>query len=294
MLSFGAAGDRFVRIASLDFFGQYRRSPMAAGCSPGATAMTRARMADIAAAGRGASICLRRPARSAGRADRPNDGQVADNGSFVINDWLFGDGLKGVFRAYRADGTLLVKRSFTANLLNNGIADDGSMAVCQTCNAPGPDGSVLAIFDLESGREVADWVPESGWAGSYAFPEAGIIRLRYHDGQAYDYAIDGQFLDRDRWLDAQARSDNVHVLHNRCADRPSPDDERQDHRIRQCDPRRPGVRPRRAPLALKVRGLCQEALGNLASALSDYEEAIALDPKIGLKRKVAEIRKRLA
>lgn len=27
MLSFGAAGDRFVRIASFNFFGQYRRSP---------------------------------------------------------------------------------------------------------------------------------------------------------------------------------------------------------------------------------------------------------------------------
>jgi tetratricopeptide (TPR) repeat protein len=56
----------------------------------------------------------------------------------------------------------------------------------------------------------------------------------------------------------------------------------------------PEFAPAERPLALKVRGLCQEALGNLASALSDYEEAIALDPKIGLKRKVAEIRKRLA
>jgi len=25
---------------------------------------------------------------------RPNDGKVADNGTFIFNDWGFGDGLK--------------------------------------------------------------------------------------------------------------------------------------------------------------------------------------------------------
>jgi len=187
-----------------------------------------------------------------------------------------------------------VERSFTANLLNTGIADDGGMAVCQTCNAPGPDGSLLAIFDLVSGREIADWVPESGWAESYTFPAAGRIRLRYRDGQAYDYAIDGQFLDRDRWIDAQARSDNVHVLRNLLRG-PALPPMTSGKIIASVSSIlvEPEFAPAERPLALKVRGLCQEALGNLASALSDYEEAIALDPKIGLKRKAAELRRLL-
>lgn len=296
MLSFSAAGDRFVQIASLDFFGQYRRSPDGRWLLAWRDGNDAGTHGGHRSSGPGRFYLFEGDRLAAqGRAERPNDGQVADNGSFVINDWLFGDGLKGVFRAYRADGTLLVERSFTANLLNNGIADDGGMAVCQTCNAPGPDGSLLAIFDLASGREIADWIPESGWAQSYAFPEAGRIRLRYHDGQAYDYAIDGQFLDRDRWIDAQARSDNLHVLHNLLRGSALPP-MMSGKIIASVNAilAEPEFAPAERPLALKVRGLCQEALGNLASALSDYEEAIALDPKVGLKRKAAELRRRLA
>lgn len=296
MLSFGAAGDRFVRIASLDFFGQYRRSPDGRWVLAWRDGNDAGTHGGLRSSGPGRFYLFEGDRLAAqGRAERPNDGQVADNGNFVINDWLFGDGLKGVFRAYRADGTIIVERSFTANLLNNGIADDGGMAVCQTCNAPGPDGSLLAIFDLASGREIADWVPESGWAESYAFPAAGKIRLRYHDGQAYDYAIDGQFLDRDCWIDTQARSGNVHVLHNLLrASTLSP--MLSGTIIASVDTilAAPEFAPSERPVALKVRGLCQEALGNFAGALSDYEEAIALDAKIGLKRKAAEVRRRLA
>ena len=296
MLSFGAAGDRFVRIASLDFFGQYRRSPDGRWLLAWRDGNDAGTHGGHRSSGPGRFYLFEGDRLAAqGRAERPNDGQVADNGNFLINDWLFGDGLRGVFRAYRSDGTIIVERFFTANLLNSGIADDGGMAVCQTCNAPGPDGSLLAIFDLASGREIADWLPESGWAESYAFPAAGRIRLRYHDGQAYDYAIDGQFLDRNRWIDAQARSDNVHVLHNLLRGVALPP-MMSATIMASVDAilAKPEFDPTERPVALKVRGLCQEALGNLASALSDYEEAIALDAKIGLKRKAAEVRRRLA
>jgi hypothetical protein len=34
-----------------------------------------------------------------GKAERPNDGRVADNGTFIFNDWMFGSGLKSTFFA---------------------------------------------------------------------------------------------------------------------------------------------------------------------------------------------------
>lgn len=294
-LSFGAAGDRFVRIVSLDFFGQYRRSPDGKNLLAWRDGNDAGTHSGHRSRGPGRFYLFEGDRLAAqGRAERPNDGQVANNGNFVINDWLFGDGLKGVFRAYRADGSVIVERAFSANLLNNGIADDGRMAVCQTCNAPGPDGSLLAIFDLASGREVATWVPESGWAESYAFPAEGRIQLRYGDGQTFDYALNGHFLDRDRWMDAQARSDNVHVLQNLLRGvTPSPTLSATISASVDAILARPQLDPAERPLALKVRGLCQEALGNLPGALSDYERAIALDAKIGLKRKAAELRRLL-
>ena len=32
-----------------------------------------------------------------GRIQRPNDGKVADNGAFILNDWMFGDALQSTF-----------------------------------------------------------------------------------------------------------------------------------------------------------------------------------------------------
>ena len=295
MLSFGAAGDRFVRIASLDFFGQYRSSPDGRWLLAWRDGNDAGTHGGHRSSGPGRFYLFEGDRLAVqGQAERPNEGQVADNGSFVINDWLFGDGLKGVFRAYRASGSMILERTFAANLLNNGIADNGGMAVCQTCNAPGPDGSLLAIFDLTSGREIAAWVPESGWAASYAFPAGDKIKLCYGDGQAYEYAVDGQFLDRDPWMNAQARSHNVHVLHNLLRGSPlSPAMNATIIASVDATLAQSKFDPIERPVALKVRGLCQEALGNFASALSDYEEAIALDAKIGLKRKVAELRRRL-
>lgn len=79
------------------------------------------------------------------------------------------------------------------------------MAACQTCNAPdSPDSSVLAVFDLRASREIAAWVPESGWASAYSFPAGNAsICLLYRDGEAFDFGLDGHFIDREQWISAQ-------------------------------------------------------------------------------------------
>src|SRR2546423_1242340 len=35
---------------------------------------------------------------------RPNDGKVADSGVFILDDWGFGEGLKGTLRAFDREG----------------------------------------------------------------------------------------------------------------------------------------------------------------------------------------------
>jgi hypothetical protein len=298
-LKFGAVGDRFVRIPVLDFFGPYCRSPDGAWLvtwRDGNDAGTHGGHRD---SGPGRFYLFHGDALAAqGRAERPNDARVANDGTFVINDWRFGSELSGIFHAYRADGTPIVTRDFAANLVNNGLADDGRFAVCQAANAPhSSDSSILAIFDLRTGQEIAAWVPDSGWADDYSFPAGdATIRLHYRDGAAFDYTLNGRFLDRDRWIVHQAHSGNIYVL---------------DELLRECGEAipvdlavtilqglqpalaAPGIDERQHALACKVRGRCLEAQGDLTGALASFDEAIALDPKIGLKRRVAQLRRAL-
>ncbi|HDS1765408.1 tetratricopeptide repeat protein [Pseudomonas alloputida] len=51
--------------------------------------------------------------------------------------------------------------------------------------------------------------------------------------------------------------------------------------------------PARRPIALKVQELAHEQLGQYPEAVQVYEEALALNPKIGVKRRLASVGKRI-
>lgn len=88
-------------------------------------------------------ICLVSP-------ERPNDCKVANNGSFIINDWRLGLEKNGSFLAYNRNGDLLIKQDFAANLLpTNAISDDGRYALAVTAYDETYDESPIYLFDLE-------------------------------------------------------------------------------------------------------------------------------------------------
>lgn len=231
-----------------------------------------------------------------GRAERPNDGKVADNGTFIINDWHFFTGeLRGTFMAFRADGSPIIARRFAANLFNNGLAENGGLAVCQTANAPNDDSSRLTIFDLDAGREVGGCIPESGWASEYAFPGGSRVSLVYRDLGGFDYATDGTFLDRERWIEASLLRGApylIQTLLRDAGDTPSPALLQRLIVATDAALQNPDYGDARwQAQTFKHRGVCLDGLGRQKEALASFEKALALDPKIGVKRRIEQLRK---
>jgi hypothetical protein len=234
-----------------------------------------------------------------GQMARPNDGKVANNGTFILNDWEFTGGLSGIFSAFRSNGAKILSRRFEANLYNNGLASDGRFAVCQTCNSPDPeDGSVLVVFDLNLGIEIAAWYPESGWASAYEFPSNNdTVRLRYPDGSAYIYSLDGKFIDRRSWIETELGKGNLHLVERLLKAAENGVSAKLANRltfgidVALCGDAAADSKTR--AWGLKLRGMCLEAQSDAVQALSCYEAALALDPKIGVKRRVDQLRKML-
>jgi hypothetical protein len=233
-----------------------------------------------------------------GKMPRPNDGKVADNGVFILNDWGAIETLNGTLAAFQPDGTLILSRKFKANLFNNGLSPDGRWAVCQTANAPSDDSGGLFVFDLEAGKEVGSWQAESGWASSYKFSADGrTIRLGYPDGAEFAYAIDGEFLERTKWLTVGLQKGNLLIIEkllSECNNQPTP--QLNDLLMPAIDValaalRKDDVRTRAR--AFRLRGMCLEGIGEAEQALTAYEEALSLDPKSGVKRKADQLRKSL-
>jgi hypothetical protein len=84
------AASQFFEIPARNFFGECARS------RNGRFLLT---WADDSARGRYFLLCDNR-ILAEGRMARPNDGKVADNGTFILNQWGSGDGLRGTFRAF--------------------------------------------------------------------------------------------------------------------------------------------------------------------------------------------------
>jgi hypothetical protein len=239
--------------------------------------------------------------RCEGRTERPNDGLVSDIGLFILNDWHFTTGeLKGTFCAFRPNGDELIRRRFNANLLNSGLARDGTHAVCQTCNSDDPDDSaVLVVFDLEAGEELFRWRAESGWAKGYEFSDDGSrIVLIYPEGRKYAYSLSGDFLDRSLWIDDALGRGDLHTIGHVMREAGSglnPDLAKR--MVSAIDIGLLSVRDddiSTRSYALRLKGECLDGLGQFEAALGVYEMALRIDPKIGVKRRAEKIRKMLA
>lgn len=235
-----------------------------------------------------------------GRMERPNDGQVADNGTFVLNDWrFFSNELRGTFYAFRVDGTEILGRKFLANLYSCGVSRDGRFGCCQTCNAPSErDGSVLTIFDLEKAVEVARWRPESGWANAYDFSADGVhILLIYKYGPPLRYTLSGEFVDRELWVQSSLDRGDLYMLQRVIKESNTNPEGEFARRLIACADKGLAAIPtddsRTRAFGLKLKAICFDGLEDWRSALAAYEEALALDSKIGVKRRVEQLRKKL-
>lgn len=230
-----------------------------------------------------------------GKMERPQDGKVADNGTFILNDWGDSQQLSGTFQAFRCDGSPIVSRSYSANLLNNGLSRDGRLAVCQTCNAPrSPDSSILTLFDLAAGAEVASWTPESGWAKAYEFPEDGSrVRMLRGDRPSLNYSLTGEFLDRRLWLEDEVRRGTLYVIRRALG-------EGEGATGLTFEDLRAGVQralaagdERVEAEAWRLLGEIEESAGDAGAALDAYEKALAVNPRIGVAKRAAALRKAL-
>lgn len=236
-----------------------------------------------------------------GRMERPNDGHVSENGVFVLNDWrFFTSELRGTFYAFRADGTEILRRKFLANLYNCGISPDGRLACCQTCNSSSErDSSVLTLFDLDRAVEIASWPPESGWATGYDFSADGAyVLLTYNQGPPLRYALTGEFVDRSLWIESSLDRGDLYMIQRVIKETHPKPEGAFARRLVDCINK--GLvavcadDPRTRAFGLKLKATCLDGLEDWTSALANYEEALALDPKLGVKRRIEQLRKKLA
>lgn len=137
------------------------------------------------------------------KLERPNYGKIADNGIFIIEDWM-NDEEKccGTFYAFNLKNQILIKQKINANIFNSGISDDGKFACVQTSHTKpmnNDDANKLYFFDLQNKILLWKKALPSGWADSYNINTiTNTLTLNYNN-TSVDYDFDGNMKDLNKW-----------------------------------------------------------------------------------------------
>ncbi|WP_258371886.1 tetratricopeptide repeat protein [Pseudomonas fulva] len=235
-----------------------------------------------------------------GSMPRPNNGHVCDSGVFCLEDWHFGSTLSGTFSVFDPSGSVILAKELTANIFTSGISRHGKYAFCATANSPTEHGNKVFLFDLVNRVEMYSVTPKAGWPDSYEVDEStGELMALFKDMGSFRYNVHGQFIDADQLGDANlnsSRYDRIILAAEKILGEGDLTDERTLEVLTAVQRARTlgaDENPAWRPTALKVQGLAHEQLGQYPEAVQVYEEALALNPKIGVKRRLASVGKRI-
>ncbi len=236
--------------------------------------------------------------RCDGHLERPNDGHVANDGTFIVADWLFTDELRSRLQIFSADGSEMVRRECRANVLATYIEADGRYAAAHLSSNPDDerDDERFILFDLtgrseawskplEIGRpdEVEFDLPGGAlWLTNRSFGRVrygladgsvNIVELNEHlmvngDGFTILAIVEGE-------VAAGVAQDRRELLVDAC--------------LHAAD--KLGAYPKYAARALRFAGEIVEAV-DPTRTLGYWDRALVLDPRVGIGKRATALRTR--
>lgn len=230
---------------------------------------------------------------------RPSYVCVSNTGIAAICDIGFGPDLRSNILVFRQDGTTAVNQAIEANLMSCAMTAGGDFVFFNSLASSNPEHSVkLFAYALPSG--------EHAFTVDFLIQElTGVVSDGYKltvtaEGISYEYSRSGALLNNaetvvalfDRNMKAGYFA-SAHRILNDCLKDVSIDEQRGQLRAayaRLIESDAPSDIKAKARRDLGEQWLAQ---GDKAKALAEFLEALRLNPKIGLKRKAAELEKQL-
>lgn len=235
-------------------------------------------------------VLFKRPVR------RANNPHVTNEGTLLVEDWKDEGKLNGAFLAFDRTGQLLWRHEFKANIGTSGVSEDGRRAFVTTCNSDYDAHSGMTfLIDVATGKLV--W-KRGGWGDVSFRGNDCVAGVRHLDGTESFFPFDenghlgpGHATDCAR-LEAEAKWgrywDVLPRVEVGLKYRGVKDLDEVAALLAQLDGKDDELAPKSRAKLLRYRGDLAEARGNLEQAQLWWEKAYVLDPKVGVRRKLAK------
>lgn len=230
---------------------------------------------------------------------RPNSGKIANNGNFIIEDWLFGNELAGILYCYNVDGELLFNLKVEANIFNSSISADGNYAIIQTANNDeGEDGNCIFFINISEKKLLWKIENKFGWADKYRIDPNEKIIYTFHSNNSYKYDFMGSFLDANKLEKDKEKNGNGYELLEIAIKKISnwdkgkiPDKDFSYIESLLTRAIQKDISDYTKASAYRKLGELYLGINKKQKALDFFEKAISYNPKIGLKRLITSLKK---
>jgi hypothetical protein len=229
-----------------------------------------------------------------GEMERPSDGCVANSGHVIIADWGFGDELRSTIYVISPSFEKLVEHRLDANSTVVGISDCGQIAACHTANAPNFDGNKFTVFDTKNGTVICCCELETGWPSSFGFDiEADLVHLNFSHPveESFSITTHGDFVDREKWINAELGRGNLRLAMKLLGESVPLNEKRKSGAQRAANVwellSEKDSNNFYDAGTWRLHGEIMEILDDLPKAMRSFNIALSLDPKVGVKRKLA-------
>lgn len=236
------------------------------------------------------------------RLPRPHGPSVSDEGWVVVEDWGSSGELEGSLVCFEPSGERAWSLDLRANIYASGLSPSGDRAFVVTARSDyEPHSNRLffldartaevlwerdnfkphkAVFALEGDEMTASVVMRDGSTQSFVFGADGSVGPEFEsarvDLEVQRFSPDAALVPRVR--EALAVS--------------PPDLDEAERLLGLVDLE--GLWEAQRAKVLRLRGEVHEARGDVVAAVSAYREALELDPKVGVKRRLAALERELA
>lgn len=224
--------------------------------------------------------------------ERPHDDKLAENGNFVINDWMSPEEQIGMFYAFNSKTEVLIRKKFNSNLSKNGISEDGQYASVETAYSKSDDGNKIFFFDLNNRELLWERKRDAGNIKSFQFDtDNKVLFVFYANGRKYRHSFSGEFLDQDKLEKERIEHTNGYELF-RIAEEKMKQIKQKDTILSDYEEvlsllkkaSNQNVSEHTKARIHRIMGEIYYNHDNTDGAIQNFEKALFYDPKIGVKR----------
>ncbi|MGH8777583.1 tetratricopeptide repeat protein [Paraburkholderia sp.] len=233
--------------------------------------------------------------------ERPFSVDVSDAGVFGVNDAGQASELSSNLVIFDTTGKPMYGRIYKANLFGFSISPCGRYVASQTCNSANEDSSVLEIHDVVQQRVLASCTPVAGWSSAYTFEtEDGKLKRVFatinHLGK-FAYSPTGEFLDAKKFMTTRLTKGDPWTRIRAAGELVQTDG--SDKVLERAfgvvaatiSAFQLGQDDRWLAGGYRLKGELLEKVQRLDEAMEAYRAALAINPKIGVKKKLADLEK---